>query len=142
MKKSILIPLAFVSTTLFAQMDVSTTRLTHILPAPNQALFNPQIALPGGTKVFISTYHNDYYKVRYSNQDYYIFYPYFDEIQYAVDLRDEIETGGVNISGTKELPKQPKVRYTSSPGSRTIHTGPRGGRYYINKNGNKTYIKQ
>lgn len=22
-----------------------------------------------------------------------------------------------------------------------IHTGPRGGRYYINRNGNKTYIK-
>ncbi len=24
---------------------------------------------------------------------------------------------------------------------RTIYTGPRGGKYYINKNGNKTYIK-
>lgn len=24
-------------------------------------------------------------------------------------------------------------------GGRTIHTGPRGGQYYINKNGNKTY---
>lgn len=23
----------------------------------------------------------------------------------------------------------------------TIYTGPRGGQYYINKNGNKTYIK-
>lgn len=26
--------------------------------------------------------------------------------------------------------------------SRTIHTGPRGGRYYINSNGNKTYVKR
>lgn len=26
--------------------------------------------------------------------------------------------------------------------SRIIHTGPRGGRYYINSNGNKTYIKR
>ena len=25
--------------------------------------------------------------------------------------------------------------------TRTIHTGPRGGRYYINSNGNKTYVK-
>ncbi|RZJ89924.1 MAG: hypothetical protein EOO20_09635 [Chryseobacterium sp.] len=24
---------------------------------------------------------------------------------------------------------------------REVHVGPRGGRYYINKNGNKTYIK-
>ncbi|WP_157807586.1 SH3 domain-containing protein [Hymenobacter chitinivorans] len=29
---------------------------------------------------------------------------------------------------------------SSSP-SRNIQTGPRGGQYYINKNGNKTYIK-
>lgn len=27
------------------------------------------------------------------------------------------------------------------PTSRTIHVGPRGGRYYINGNGNKTYVK-
>ena len=26
-------------------------------------------------------------------------------------------------------------------GSRTIQTGPRGGHYYINSNGNKTYVK-
>lgn len=29
----------------------------------------------------------------------------------------------------------------SSSSSREIHIGPRGGRYYINSNGNKTYIK-
>ena len=27
-------------------------------------------------------------------------------------------------------------------GSKTIQTGPRGGQYYINKNGNKTYVKR
>lgn len=31
--------------------------------------------------------------------------------------------------------------YTPSTGA-YIHTGPRGGRYYINSNGNKTYIKR
>lgn len=30
----------------------------------------------------------------------------------------------------------------SSNSDRTIYTGPRGGQYYINKNGNKTYIKK
>jgi colicin import membrane protein len=30
---------------------------------------------------------------------------------------------------------------TSTGSGRTILTGPRGGKYYINKNGNKTYIK-
>lgn len=45
-----------------------------------------------------------------------------------------------------ELTQTAQYNYTPSytPRSttpRTIHTGPRGGRYYINKNGNKTYIK-
>jgi hypothetical protein len=31
---------------------------------------------------------------------------------------------------------------SSSSGSHVIYTGPRGGRYYINKNGNKTYVKK
>lgn len=31
---------------------------------------------------------------------------------------------------------------TPASSSRTIYTGPRGGKYYINKNGNKTYIKR
>ena len=31
---------------------------------------------------------------------------------------------------------------SSSSNSKVIHTGPRGGRYYINKNGNKTYVKR
>jgi hypothetical protein len=29
----------------------------------------------------------------------------------------------------------------SSPSTSTIYTGPRGGTYYINGNGNKTYVK-
>lgn len=35
------------------------------------------------------------------------------------------------VSGTKNSTYQ---------GSKTIHTGPRGGKYYINSNGNKTYV--
>lgn len=31
---------------------------------------------------------------------------------------------------------------TGASGNRTIYTGPRGGKYYINGNGNKTYIKR
>ncbi len=38
---------------------------------------------------------------------------------------------------------QTKSTYTKpkSATNRTIHTGPRGGKYYINSNGNKTYVK-
>ncbi len=35
----------------------------------------------------------------------------------------------------------PTKSYSSGSSGRTIHTGPRGGKYYINKNGKKTYLK-
>lgn len=35
-----------------------------------------------------------------------------------------------------------KEKVSSSSGSREIITGPRGGQYYINKNGKKTYVKR
>ncbi|WP_242084217.1 HNH endonuclease signature motif containing protein [Aestuariivivens sediminis] len=38
-------------------------------------------------------------------------------------------------------PSYSSYKYSSSS-SRTIQTGPRGGRYYINSNGNKTYVKR
>ncbi|SFI35097.1 hypothetical protein [Halpernia frigidisoli] len=45
---------------------------------------------------------------------------------------------------THKVHKKVKSRATSTSSDtyngRTIHTGPRGGRYYINRNGNKTYI--
>lgn len=39
-----------------------------------------------------------------------------------------------------QVKETPKTNYNSS--GKTIYTGPRGGQYYINKNGNKTYIKK
>ena len=48
-----------------------------------------------------------------------------------------------NSSLLKNKSKQKASSYTNSQSSqnRVIHVGPRGGRYYINGNGNKTYIK-
>tara|TARA_R110002111_G_scaffold262735_1_gene340534 strand:- start:1221 stop:1901 length:681 start_codon:yes stop_codon:yes gene_type:complete len=36
----------------------------------------------------------------------------------------------------------PSYSVPSTSSSRTIQTGPRGGKYYINSNGNKTYVKK
>jgi len=50
-----------------------------------------------------------------------------------------------NVSNTSGTTKNSSTTTKSSgtPSSgRTIMTGPRGGQYYINKNGNKTYIKK
>ena len=41
----------------------------------------------------------------------------------------------------KKHTRQTAYRLQSTSGKRVIHTGPRGGRYYINSNGNKTYVK-
>lgn len=47
------------------------------------------------------------------------------------------------ISGTSRHYKSSSKPYGSTPGTgAVIHSGPRGGRYYINSNGNKTYIKK
>lgn len=48
-----------------------------------------------------------------------------------------------NNSGSRTYNNsQNTYSYPSSySSSRTIYTGPRGGKYYINSNGNKTYIK-
>lgn len=45
----------------------------------------------------------------------------------------------------ERLKKNAKLRYQSSSydfsTGRTIYTGPPGGKYYINSNGNKTYVQ-
>lgn len=61
----------------------------------------------------------------------------------------------VSPAVTKPAPQQPGQPVTPQPASktsdkvigtdskgRTIYEGPRGGHYYINKNGNKEYIKK
>jgi hypothetical protein len=139
MKKLLSIALLSISWAASAQRDIQTTRITHLLIEPNQATFNHLMVLPPGTTaLLLEFYYNGYYKIRYNHEEYFIYYPYFTEIEYARDLRDQILTGGVNIKGTQKATPFKKV---SSTPSRVIHTGPRGGRYYINKNGNKTYIK-
>ncbi|EGV43650.1 HNH endonuclease [Bizionia argentinensis JUB59] len=42
---------------------------------------------------------------------------------------------------SKQTTKSTKY-HSSTHSSRAIQTGPRGGRYYINSNGNKTYVKR
>lgn len=62
--------------------------------------------------------------------------------------REKAENYNYNV---KSSAKTKSYDYTLTPsynyltpsynGSRTIHTGSRGGKYYINSNGNKTYVK-
>lgn len=45
-------------------------------------------------------------------------------------------------TGTKSILDSNIEERTSGPQGQAIQTGPRGGRYYINKNGNKTYLRR
>lgn len=55
-----------------------------------------------------------------------------------------IKTENSNSNSIYSSPTYSSPSYSnpSSSSSRTIQTGPRGGKYYINSNGNKTYIKK
>ena len=61
----------------------------------------------------------------------------------------EIKQPGNDTNENSYIPtSSPGRAIVSSPGAETtssekiIYTGPRGGKYYINRNGNKTYIKK
>ncbi|MCE7043930.1 hypothetical protein [Dyadobacter sp. CY312] len=58
---------------------------------------------------------------------------------------DEIKAANNNLQIKNEVNRNSwdnTTKSNSSSSSRTIYTGPRGGRYYINSNGNKTYLKK
>ena len=44
------------------------------------------------------------------------------------------------VSSNEKAPKTPD-KVTGQYNGKKVYTGPRGGKYYINKNGNKTYIQ-
>lgn len=70
---------------------------------------------------------------------------YFNnQIGYVVFLffKNEKEFSEWVISGFSNKVEQNSNYVNSQPSFRTIYTGPRGGRYYINSSGNKVYIKR
>lgn len=83
-----------------------------------------------GRPLFVLGVHDGWYRVRYSDNQIYYTRPYW-------------------LSKLRKKPlysrnTQPDYtpNYSPSSTSHSIQTGPRGGKYYINKNGNKTYIKR
>ncbi len=101
---------------------------------------------------FVS-HSNNYYRVLYDGKMGFLSDIYFSKdcdleflkkqgIPYNKEkdfLGDEIKSPDIIPTGKDNPSKSNHYKYN---GSRKIHTGPRGGKYYINSNGNKTYIKQ
>jgi hypothetical protein len=75
----------------------------------------------------VGHYAPDWYVIKWSGKPYYLRRKY---------------TGTSRTSAYRYISPTPRTRGGGSSGSsHYIQTGPRGGKYYINKNGNKTYIK-
>ena len=112
--------------------------------------------------VFLYDYNNNYWAVRRGGHIGYLSELYLLETNELKVLKSEFVK---RTLGVTNLPIAKKSKYTSSnpnnvltpssggsymnssksynssSSSSTIHTGPRGGKYYINSNGNKTYLK-
>ena len=65
------------------------------------------------------------------------------QLQKQQQKQEQANDKTVESSHSNNKPEKQTSSYSgSSSSSRVIHTGPRGGQYYINKNGNKTYVKR
>lgn len=61
----------------------------------------------------------------------------YDYNDYVEPRKKEVE-----LPSNKNKPSSPSLTPSYNAPSRDIQTGPKGGRFYINSNGNKTYIKK
>lgn len=61
--------------------------------------------------------------------------------QAGTQCKRNAKEGSIYCWQHQEFDKE-KEKISKSKDSRTIHTGPRGGQYYYNSKGKKTYIKK
>lgn len=93
------------------------------------------IEVPRKAEVRVISFVNGYYRVKYDRYVGYLNEMYIEESESLGILK------GQTSSLTKSSSEPTSVSAPVSTG-RVIHTGPRGGRYYINSKGNKVYIKR
>ncbi len=99
-----------------------TTQSNSLFSSPTQ----PSVRYQEGYQKSDGSYTNGHYKTQ-SN---------------GTNLDNYSTSGNTNPytqqSGSRAQDYSPEA--TNYGSGRTIHTGPRGGQYYINSNGNKTYV--
>ncbi|HAZ00604.1 MAG: hypothetical protein A2W90_04950 [Bacteroidetes bacterium GWF2_42_66] len=103
------------------------------LPSSNSEVI---IAIPAKKKFEILGYSSGYFKVNYNGEIGYLNEIYIKSNSQINTLKNS-NFDTEHYLKSKSTPSKSKGYYKD----KTIYTGPRGGKYYINKNGNKTYIK-
>lgn len=89
--------------------------------------------------VLVNKLDNDWVAINYKGKRYYCL---LSSLMTSKEYANLNGMNGVNNTYVPPAAPSPSSSRSSYTPSRTIQTGPRGGQYYINKNGNKTYIKR
>jgi len=102
-------------------------------PSPNSEFIE---IIPKNKTIRVLEYVGDcYWKIEYNNQIGYLNEVLIKETSEMVLVKRTTITQGKKF-------KTKNTRSTRGSNHKTIYTGPKGGRYYLNSNGNKTYVKR
>lgn len=100
-----------------------------------------------GDVIILLSYSNDYWLVKagehigYIN-DLFITHNEQSKAFKAITVQKDNKATSTGYKSSSSSYKPSTSSSTRPSASKTIHTGPRGGQYYINSKGNKTYIKR
>jgi hypothetical protein len=146
MKNIVTFLLCINSLQLLAQISVETTRITHLLKQRNQATFRNSLVLQIGEQINLKELYDDgYFRIIFKNEEFYIYYPYLNKVEGIETIKSHLlskKSDSLFTQPVSEYKAKPRsVTRSRSSSSHYIHTGPRGGKYYINSKGKKTYLK-
>ena len=116
--------------TLAAAMAVATSSLAQIrgsiTPSFNTSRVNTNVVYQQGYTRSNGTYVQGHYKTKPNNTNW--------------DNFSTVRNININTGKIGSVARDYSIGAYNYGSGRTIHTGSRGGQYYINSNGNKTYV--
>ncbi|MEC7263449.1 MAG: hypothetical protein VXW38_06885 [Bacteroidota bacterium] len=119
------------------------TKRGAVLRIGPRALSEIIVELPVNTKIYLISKEEAYLKVNSEYGEGYVF-QYYTNYSKSKAVQNSISPSTSSL--TKEKSSNPASSYKSSTRTKSYSTsrryirGPRGGCYYINSNGNKTYV--
>ncbi len=133
------------------QIDSDTTKGFSIMLVDNGFLKkDPSIVsdiymkLPKGTEVLVVGYTKNYFKTKIGNKVGFVhemFFPFNENLNRISNYKAKFHKASISNTTYSGSNNSSKTTNSTSK-NRIIHTGPRGGRYYINSKGKKVYIKK
>lgn len=139
-------PLKLVDSNTGANLDPDiwygrTTEMATVLEKP-YAVATTLTTLEKGTIIRVKAHNQNYYQVEMNGKVGYIAPHHIANVaRNQADLvQPPTQTQPLSSAGTSS--SNTSTMYSTPTTGATIYTGPRGGRYYYNSHGNKTYIRR